>query len=73
MDRARVDELHFIAPIESLQSISTHGILCHNLAEALPHPSVANEGVQGIRAGKTVPGGLPLHAYANLYFDARTR
>jgi hypothetical protein len=71
VERSRVRELHFIAPIESLKSIRTHGILCHDLAQELPHRSIANDSVQDIRVGKTVPGGLPLHAYANLYFDAR--
>jgi hypothetical protein len=33
--------------------------------------SVASPQVQQRRARKTVPGGLPLHDYANLYIDAR--
>jgi hypothetical protein len=71
MDRARVRELHFIAPVESLESIDQHGILCHQRAARLPHRDVANLGVQDIRAGKVIPGGRRLHEYANLYFDAR--
>jgi hypothetical protein len=71
MDRDEVKELHFITPIEHLESILMRGILCHNRARRLPHRSIALQSVQDIRRGKSVPGGLPLHNYANLYFDAR--
>lgn len=71
MERSRVTELQFIAPITSLDSLCEHGIVSHRLAATLDHRSIANEGVQGIRAGKDVPGGQPLHDYANVYFDAR--
>lgn len=71
MDRDEVKELHFITPIGSLESILMRGILCHNRASRLPHRSIASESVQDIRRGKSVPGGLSLHSYANLYFNAR--
>lgn len=35
------------------------------------HTSVAMEQVQARRANRRVPGGRPLHSYANLYFTAR--
>ena len=71
MDRDEVKELHFITSIDNLDSILMRGILCHNRARRLPHRSVASESVQDIRRGKSVPGGLSLHSYANLYFHAR--
>jgi hypothetical protein len=71
VDRISVKELHFITPILNLQSVRLHGILSHELASRVPHLSVASAEVQSIRTGKRVPGGRLLHAYANLYFDAR--
>jgi ssDNA thymidine ADP-ribosyltransferase, DarT len=71
MDRDEVKELHFITSIGNLDSILMRGILCHNRARRLAHRSVASESVQDIRRGKSVPGGLSLHSYANLYFHAR--
>jgi len=74
MERAELDELHFITPIANLPSICTHGILSHNGIRklGLTHTSVAMTEVQDIRKGVTVPGtGKPLHDYANLYICAR--
>lgn len=71
MDRDEVKELHFITPIANLDSILMRGILCHNRAARLAHRSVALESVQDLRRGKSIPGGLSLHSYASLYFDAR--
>ena len=71
MDRQEVTELHYITPIENLDSILRRGILSHNRAGRLGHHSVALESVQDIRRGKSVPGGSTLHSYANLYFHAR--
>lgn len=71
MERVRVTELHYIAPIESLRSISLHGLMSHNRAAQLPHRSIADEEVQDRRVGKRVPQGLLLHDYVNMYFDAR--
>lgn len=67
----RVVELHCIMPIENLPSVFQHGILCHDRAAALPHSSVAAQAIQDRRVGKTVPNGMRLHQYANLYFCAR--
>jgi hypothetical protein len=58
MDRDEVKELHFITPIEHLESILMRGILCHNRARRLPHRSIALQSVQDIRRGKSVPGAL---------------
>jgi hypothetical protein len=71
MLRSRVTELHYITPVANLGSIATHGVLSHNLAARLPHPSAALERVQDRRTLIRVPRDRPLHDYANLYFDAR--
>jgi hypothetical protein len=71
MDRDEVKELHYITTVDNLDSILMRGIVCHNRARRLPHRSIASDDVQDIRRGKSVPRGLSLHSYANLYFDAR--
>lgn len=71
MDRADIRELHFITHRDNVLSIVRHGILCHKRMRARPHTSIASAEVQDRRAGRGVPGGLALHDYANLYFDAR--
>ena len=48
-----------------------HGILRHAEAEKLAHHSVAMSEIQEKRDQVHAPGGLKLHQYANLYFDAR--
>jgi hypothetical protein len=58
-------------PIANMASVMEYGILSHNRAEKLPHESAAMQEIQDRRARVTVPGGLRLHDYANLYFDAR--
>ena len=71
MKREDLKELHYIAAIKNVASIMTEGILSHKKAEKLPHYSVAMPEVQELRAKKIVPGGRPLHDYANLYVCAR--
>ncbi len=71
MDRDKLRELHCIMPIENLPSVMTNGILSHRRAQAVAHESVADPEVQERRARVRVPGGRPLHEYANLYFHAR--
>lgn len=71
MDRRHLIELHYITPIANLTSILKRGILSHRKAKRLQHESVAMPEVQDIRATKSVPGGRPLHDYANLYVNAR--
>ncbi|MEI7898996.1 MAG: DarT ssDNA thymidine ADP-ribosyltransferase family protein, partial [bacterium] len=67
----RVTELHNIMPIRNLVSVRLYGILSHNAVAALPHADVSMQEVQDKRDKKTVPNGLALHDYANLYFCAR--
>lgn len=67
----RVLELHNIMPISNIASVLTHGILSHEQAAGLPHSDVSMADIQDRRKAVQVPGGLRLHQYANLYFDAR--
>lgn len=64
-------ELHYITLIRNVPSILRHGIVCHRAAARLGAISIADPSVQDIRAQKRVPGGLHLHEYAPLYFNAR--
>lgn len=71
MKREELEELHYIMPIVNVPSICSHGILSHNKAETVEHESCAMQEIQDRRAKVIVPGGKPLHDYANLYFHAR--
>lgn len=71
MKRSQLAELHYITPILNVPSILRRGILSKNRSSALNPESIALPGVQSTRDRKIVPGGLPLHDYANLYFCAR--
>lgn len=71
MRRSDLNELHYIAHIDNVPSILAQGILCYERAQALSHVSVAMPEIQERRARRTVPSGLPLHEYANLYICAR--
>jgi hypothetical protein len=71
VDRSDLSELHYITPTANVPSILQHGILSFGRAQSLGPASVAMKPVQNRRAGKRVPGGRPLHDYANLYICAR--
>lgn len=71
MRRSDLSELHYIAHIGNVPSILAQGILCYERAQVLSHVSVAMLEIQERRAKRIVPGGLPLHKYANLYICAR--
>lgn len=64
-------EFQNICPLSNIPSVLEHGILSHAEASRCAHQSVALEDVQARRANKSVPGGQPLHQYANVYFHAR--
>lgn len=66
-----VTELHCIMPIANVPSVMVHGILSNERAAQLEHRSVAMAEIQNRRDHVHVPGGLRLHQYANLYFNAR--
>ena len=63
--------LYNIMPFRNISSVLSLGILSNFLAEKLPHVSVAMNEVQSRSDKVKVPNGMPLHQYANLYFDAR--
>jgi hypothetical protein len=68
---ARVTELHCIMPIENIPSVLALGILSYERASRQQHRSVAMQVIQDKRDSKSIPGGLKLHQYDNLYFHAR--
>ncbi len=55
--------------IDNISSIVRNGILCYNSVKHLSHHTIAMNAVQNRREQITVPNGLKLHFYANLYFD----
>jgi hypothetical protein len=69
--RDEIEELGYITPIRNVPSIVKLGLLSHTRAARVLHLSIAKEGVQSIRAQKSVPNGLRLHDYVNLYFNPR--
>jgi ssDNA thymidine ADP-ribosyltransferase, DarT len=69
--QSELRELHYIAPIRNVPSILRRGILCKRGSKRLRPVSVAMEEIQTIRANKVVPGGKPIHDYANVYLTAR--
>lgn len=71
MERADLTELHYICHVDNLPSILAGGILSHRRAQRLDPTSVADQEVQERRSDRSVPRGLRLHDYANLYFNAR--
>lgn len=71
MRRDDIRELHYMTAVANVPSIVRVGILSHEASEHIPHESIASEEVQARRATRTIPGGLRLHQYANLYFNAR--
>ena len=58
-----------ITAIDNIPSIIENGILCYDAVRKLPHRSIAIDAVQERRDRVTIPNGLRLHRYANLYFD----
>jgi len=73
MNRDDLKELHYITTIKNVPSIMSNGILSHKRARKINHNSVAMEVIQERREKKTVPGGRPLHEYANLYINSRNK
>jgi len=71
MDKAELQELHYITLISNIPSIMARGILSNKSAKKIRHQSLAKEEIQDRREKKVIPGGRPLHEYANLYFHAR--
>lgn len=55
----------------NIPSVLQRGILSNERASKLNHASIALQPVQDRRDQASIPGGLRLHQYANLYFHAR--
>ena len=68
-----IKELHYITHIENILSILENGILSYNLTKSIRHNSVASQMAQQRRENRKIPGGMRLHDYANLYFDANNK
>ena len=60
-----------ITLIDNIPSIIQYGILCYNEVVSIPHQSIALADVQDRRETISIPNGLRLHDYANLYFNPR--
>lgn len=74
MTFAELPELHNINHVQNVASILERGILSHESAKKIPHQSVAMAEIQDIRARVVVPRvNRKLHAYANLYINARNK
>ncbi len=71
MQRTDVVELHFITAKANIPSILQLGILSHERSLRVQHVSIASEEVQARRVSRSIPGGLRLHQYVNLYFNGR--
>lgn len=74
MRREELKELQCIASMKNVSSIVKYGILSHTRVQRVTrgtHVSVADPSIQDRRAKVTVPNGLKLHDYANLYICAR--
>lgn len=71
MNLADIDELHFMTVHLNVPSILRLGICSHEASRTIQHSSIASAAVQGRRDERSIPGGLRLHQYANLYFNAR--
>jgi hypothetical protein len=69
--REELEELHYITKMANLPSMVEHGILSHRRAAQIAHKSIAMKEIQDRRTKVAVPGGRPLHEYANLYICAR--
>lgn len=60
-----------IQAIDNIPSIMKRGILSNEKAAAIEHISIAMNEIQNRRDGVFIPNGMPLHRYANAYFDSR--
>ncbi len=63
--------LYSIMPIQNLKTVFYYGILCKNeiIKRNITSVSIAEENIQIRRDKVTIPNGLKLHDYANLYID----
>ena len=62
--------LYNIQAIDNIPSIMKRGLLSHEKARVIDHTSIAMENVQQRRNIVSIPNGMLLHKYANLYFSS---
>jgi hypothetical protein len=63
--------LYNIQAIDNIPSIMQRGLLSNERAAKIKHKSIAMQEVQQRRDTVNIPNGMPLHQYANVYFDPR--
>lgn len=63
--------LYNIQAINNIPSIMKKGLLSYEQSKDVIHTSIAMEEVQDRREKIRIPNGMPLHRYANVYFDPR--
>ena len=60
-----------IQAIDNIPSIMQYGLLSNKDASRVKHTSIAMQEIQNRRDMVVVPNGMPLHEYANVYFDPK--
>ncbi len=60
-----------IQAIDNIPSIMQYGLLSNKNASRVKHTSIAMQEIQNRRDMVVVPNGMPLHEYANVYFDPK--
>ena len=60
-----------IQAIDNISSIMQRGLLSNVGASEIKHTSIAMQEVQDRRDAVIIPNGMPLHKYANVYFDPK--
>lgn len=63
--------LYNIQAIDNIPSIMQRGLLSNEKASRIQHRSIAMQVIQERREAVLIPNGMPLHKYANLYFDPK--
>ena len=60
-----------IQAIDNIPSIMLRGLLSNEGASTIEHTSIAMQEIQDRRDAVIIPNGMPLHKYANVYFDPK--
>lgn len=60
-----------IQAIDNIPSIMQRGLLSNVGASTIEHTSIAMQEIQDRRDAVIIPNGMPLHKYANVYFDPK--
>ena len=60
-----------IQAIDNIPSIMQYGLLSNKNASRVKHTSIAMQEIQNRRDMVVIPNGMPLHEYANVYFDPK--